>query len=96
MVKLKILQFFVICFIKKEEDNNNFCFICQINKNDYEKNGKNFRKHVNKEHNLWNYANFIMSLKNKSEKDYAGLESEIFQKIAKGDLSWFPHAKESI
>ena len=77
-----------------DEDNKNFCFICQLNKYEYEKSGEIFAKHVQKEHNIWNYANFIIYMKNKTEKDCNGIESKIFKKIKSGDLSWIPFAKD--
>lgn len=69
--------------------------MCQLNKYEYEKSGERFSKHVQKEHNVWNYANFIIYMKNKTEKDCNGIESRIFKKIKEGDLSWIPLASDS-
>ena len=77
-----------------DEDNKNFCFICHLNKYSYEKTGERFSKHLLKEHNVWNYANFIIYMKNKTEKDCNGIEAKIFKKIKNGDLSWIPYAKD--
>lgn len=65
-----------------------------MNKYEYEKKGQRFIKHVLKEHNIWNYANFIIYMVNKTEKDCNGLEAKIFKKIKEGDISWIPVAKE--
>ena len=78
-----------------EEDNWNYCFICQISKIQYEKNGEVFKKHLLKEHNIWNYANFIMYINNKTEKDCNGLESKIFKKIQSRDHSWIPFNEQN-
>ena len=85
----------IFFFLFLEEDNKNFCFMCQLNKYEYEKSGERFSKHVQKEHNVWNYANFIIYMKNKTEKDCNGIESRIFKKIKEGDLSWIPLASDS-
>ena len=77
-------------FINLEEDSENYCFVCQISKLQYEKSGKVFSRHTSKEHNIWNYANFVVYINNKTEKDCNGLESKIFKKIQKGDISWVP------
>lgn len=96
MVNIKIYNFFYKNIFKfwliKDEDNKNFCFICQLNKYEYEKSGEIFSKHIEKEHNIWNYANFIIYMKNKTEKDCNGIESKIFKKIKSGDISWIPFA----
>lgn len=34
-------------------------------------------------------------MKNKTEKDCNGIETEIFKKIKVGDISWVPYAKDS-
>ena len=65
-----------------------------MNKYEFEKSGEGFNTHVHKEHNVWNYANFIIYMKNKTEKDCNGIEAKIFKKIKSGDLSWVPYAKD--
>ena len=44
-------------------DRKNHCFICHVNKNTLEKNRQNFNEHRTKVHNIWNYVDYMMTLK---------------------------------
>lgn len=68
----------------------NKCFICDIERDDFEKEAVSFDNHIKYEHNLWNYVYFIIYLKSKDPLDYNGTESYIAKKLEKGELSWFP------
>lgn len=73
------------------------CFICNLEKFNFEKAGIDFEKHRNNEHNLWNYIKFIIFMEDKSKKDCNGVESELLEKIKKGDFSWIPlHRSQSL
>ena len=73
-----------------EKDSKTICFICGIQKYMFEKSGIDFETHVSKEHDVWNYANFLVFMMEKTEKDCNGVEAEIFTKIKTGNLDWFP------
>ena len=73
-----------------DEDSENICFICGIEKFNFEKSGIDFDKHTKVEHNLWSYVDFLIFMREKTEKDCNGIEDELFHKIQKGDTSWFP------
>jgi len=79
-----------------DEDTHNYCYICQLNKYEYEKSGEKFATHLQKEHNMWNYVNYIIYMKNKTEKDCNGIEAKIYKKIKEGDISWMPCAMKSL
>lgn len=66
------------------------CFICNINRNEFENTRLNFGKHVAKEHSIWNYFFYIVLLRLKDPNELDGIESYVLAKISKQDLSWFP------
>ena len=73
-----------------ETDSSTICFICGIQKFNFEKSGIDFETHVEKDHDVWTYVNFLIFMSAKSEKDCNGVEAEIYDKIKKGSLDWFP------
>lgn len=74
-------------------DSKNICFMCGIEKYNFEKVGIDFEKHVSSEHNIWDYVNFFIFMRQKTEKDCNGIEDEMLQKIKIGDQSWFPQGR---
>jgi len=75
---------------RKDFDAKNKCFICNLERTEFEKEGISFESHIQKEHNLWNYLYYIVYLTGKKEDDFNGTETYIFDKYKKEDLSWFP------
>ena len=71
-------------------DKQNICYICGFDKYTFEKKQIKFSDHTEKEHNIWDYANFIIYMNTKTLKDCNGVESSIKKKLNSGDLSWFP------
>ena len=68
----------------------NKCFICDIERDDFEKEAVSFDNHVKYEHNLWNYVYFMLHIRFKSSLNHNGTESYVYKKFWKDDLSWFP------
>jgi hypothetical protein len=56
-----------------DNDKNNFCYICNISRDKLEKNSEKFRVHIKKNHYLWNYLFYVISLEMKDETEYTGL-----------------------
>ncbi|KRX09146.1 hypothetical protein PPERSA_08862 [Pseudocohnilembus persalinus] len=75
---------------QRDMDRNNVCFICNINRNQYENNNVNFEQHIQKDHYIWNYIYYIQHLKGKDQNDFDGTETYIYEKWQNGDLTWFP------
>ena len=73
-----------------EEDSERFCIICNIERYKFEKSGVDFQFHIKNEHSIWSYVYFLTYMKNKTPKDCNGIETEIYEKIMNGDISWFP------
>lgn len=48
-----------------EEDIKNKCYICNIERHEFDRYGSGFENHIQKDHNLWQYLYFLIYLKNK-------------------------------
>ena len=75
-------------------DRKNHCFICHVNKNTLEKNRQNFNEHRNKIHNLWNYVDYMITLKFSDVHELNAINSYANLKIENNDISWLPTYKD--
>ena len=77
----------------KEDLLQNSCFICMLARPEFDNAKVSFEHHIQHEHHLWSYLNFIVLLECKDTTEFTGPESCIYAMI-KGsgdkDLSWFP------
>ena len=71
-------------------DRNSRCFICNIEKEEFQKEGLSFNNHKNLDHNQYNYLYYIIYLQYKDNTEYNGIEDYVFGKFINNDLSWFP------
>ena len=56
----------------RQEDKENFCYICNVTRETVEKEKEDFQEHI-KKHFLWNYIFYIYVLELKDATDYTGL-----------------------
>ncbi len=75
---------------KTEKDLLNRCFICNVDRDNLEKNSINFEHHCEKEHFIWDYAYYIMTLRLKNAQDLNANNSYVKQQIENKSISWFP------
>ena len=75
---------------KKEEDQKNRCFICNINRIEFQKNKIDFADHQKYEHNTNNYIKFFIFLWHINEKDMDADQSFIHECIKEKDIKFFP------
>lgn len=59
----------------------------------FDKYAEGMEKHIEKDHNLWNYVYYVLHLYIKDFSDHNGIESWIFNKVEEGDISWIPRQK---
>jgi hypothetical protein len=78
--------------LNRISDTNNKCFICGLEAGVFNRAfGRGaFEKHIEKEHNLWNYIYYIIFLWEQDKDDDDGLESTIRRSVATMNVSWFP------
>ena len=75
---------------KKEEDQKNRCFICNINRIEFQKNKIDFAEHQKYEHNTNNYIKFFIFLWHINEKDMDADQNFIHGCIKEKDIKFFP------
>ena len=79
---------------KQKNDKTNHCFICHVNKATVEKNRENFDEHREKNHNLWNYVDYMIFLKFSEIHDLNATNSYSREKLDNKDISWLPSYKD--
>jgi hypothetical protein len=57
-----------------EADIKGYCFICSIDRDDFEQSGVSFVHHVKEEHNMWKYLWFKLYLEAKDPLTFSGPE----------------------
>jgi hypothetical protein len=71
----------------------NFCFVCDLEKykfNELAGSIQGFKRHIDAEHNMWDYLAFMIFLWEQDQDDDDGLELYVRQSLRERDLSWFP------
>lgn len=76
--------------VTKEEDIGNRCFICSLDKLEYEKRKINFNEHVELEHNTENYIKYLVYVKSINPKDLDADQSYVVQCLKNKDIAFFP------
>lgn len=51
-----------------------------------------FAKHIEKDHNLWQYVFYIVHLNGKGSSDYDGVETFVSDKLEEDVIDWVPNA----
>ncbi|EGR32730.1 hypothetical protein IMG5_072330, partial [Ichthyophthirius multifiliis] len=74
----------------KDFDQQNKCFICNLERDVFENQGLNFKKHRKKEHNIWNYIYYIVYLQQKDKNSFNGTDYYIQNKLKNDDITWYP------
>ena len=53
------------------------CFICSIEREDFEQFGVRYQEHISDDHNMWKYVWLMMHLREKDASLYTGLETHV-------------------
>ena len=75
---------------KKEKDMNGKCFICSIDRVEFEKRHVPFEKHITEEHNYVTYVYFLIVLRFINEKDMDSDQNYIAKCIKDNDITCMP------
>lgn len=76
---------------EKSELKDNSCFICSINRSDFEAFGVDYDYHIHKEHNILDYFHYIFKINSTTNKDdFSSCEYDIYMKIKKNMTDFFP------
>ena len=76
-----------------ENDKNNVCFICDLNKSDCINQNIEFKSHI-KEHSKWKYINFMFKVIMEEDVEFNKDEYYIWELIKKRNIDWFPSKQE--
>lgn len=75
-----------------DEDKKNVCFICGIQRSEYERYA-NFDRHIEEEHNHWHYIAYLLYLRHKSvaePTETTDTENYVLSKYLEKDSIWIP------
>ena len=73
-----------------EKDMANNCFICNLEKDECEKNNISFKEHCDEVHNVWDYAFYMITLRMKDPTTLNAVNSRNRQKILEKRVDWLP------
>ena len=73
-----------------EKDMTNNCFICNLDKDECEKNNINFQEHCDIVHNVWDYAFYMITLRMTDPASLNAIDSRNRQNILEKRVDWLP------
>ena len=73
-----------------ENDKENVCFICQLTRDGCLLKSIDFENHVNNEHNIWNYVDFLCHLHLYDSNNFSRVEGFVWDKLIEKDYGWIP------
>lgn len=77
----------------KDHDRFNKCFICNLERYEFDKNADGYDNHIRRDHKIWNYLYFMYAIKKKDPTEYNGIETYVSEMMAKDDIVWVPSEK---
>ncbi|KAK7867408.1 hypothetical protein R5R35_003837 [Gryllus longicercus] len=77
----------------KELILKNHCFICALQRSDFDNKTVSFEEHIKSEHNMWHYLFFIVLVKVKDPTEFTGPESYVYAMVKDRNLEWFPRLR---
>lgn len=78
---------------QKEEIIKNTCFICGLERKEFDNKTVTFEEHIRTEHNMWHYLYFIVLIKVKDPTEFTGPESYVHEMVKERNLEWFPRLR---
>jgi inositol 1,4,5-triphosphate receptor type 1 len=75
---------------RTEEDMKSKCFICDIERHEFEHEEDGFKLHVERDHNMWAYIYYSMYLDGIDTNAHSAIEKFVFDKIKDKKFDYFP------
>lgn len=72
------------------DDTKNRCFICNIDREEFDRSNIDFETHIKQYHNMWHYVWFFMYLERKNRDDFTGQEEYIWSLYNENSISFYP------
>lgn len=73
-----------------KEDNNGRCFICNINREEFERQGESFEYHQKEEHNIYHYLFYTIFAKKLSKSERLDIDDYIIENYEKKKIEYMP------
>jgi len=71
-------------------DINSQCFVCGLDRNRFDSEAQGFRHHCKSEHNMWQYMNFLIHIREKPKDSLDGPETAVSSLMRNHDISFLP------
>lgn len=75
---------------ERDEDKSNICFVCGNERSEFSKQGVSFSKHIEEQHNPWNYLYYLYYLQDKGEDDLSGIEYYTWSQFQEISTDYLP------
>lgn len=75
---------------KKESFQKNVCFICELKRSQFEKEGYSYVDHIHNTHNIANYIHYFIRLGHTDEFELNSLESWVKKNLDGKKTDFFP------
>jgi hypothetical protein len=79
-----------------EDDLNDRCFICNIDREIFEQHNLNFAKHIKNDHNMWQYLSLQLYLEEKDPTEFTGQEAYVYEALVKNSTHVMPLKKARV
>jgi hypothetical protein len=66
------------------------CFICNIERGEFDRWAEGFEKHIKGDHNLWKYVYLLTYIRIKERTEMTGTESFLAAQLESNSTRWFP------
>eukprot|EP00899_Mesostigma_viride_P005270 jgi/Mesvir1/14744/Mv05388-RA.1 len=73
-----------------QQDLNDKCFICSLERIPFEQRPGGFMKHVEKEHNVLSYLYYIIYLESVQQSETTGMGAYVLEQVREGRVDWIP------
>jgi len=83
---------------KMLEEMKKKCFICSIDRTEFDRKGNGFEDHIKNDHNQWHYLWYMVRVYFKEKTSHTGMEMYVHEKAFGEvmDISWFPLNKAKV
>jgi inositol 1,4,5-triphosphate receptor type 1 len=75
---------------KAQEEMSSKCFICSIERTEFDRKALGFDYHITHDHNMWNYLFFVVKVLETEPEYYTSMETHVADMIERNDIGWFP------
>ncbi len=76
---------------KKESFKKNKCYICEVERSEFEKNDIDFDIHISENHGIQSYINYLQRISYIDKLNLNSNESYVLQRFNEGRIDYFPY-----